>query len=119
MASSIPSARPPKRLKTSRAKASVSTHSGPATSNLAQWKLEDAKARFSELVRLTSTDGPQLVTVRGKEAAVVLDPEDYRRLTAQPEALSLTDFLATLDLSGIDLEREIDRGRDIDLNKRT
>lgn len=79
------------------------------------WKLEDAKARFSEVVRLASSDGPQLVTVRGKEAAVILAPQDYRRLVAEPNAVPFTDFLKTLDLGGIDLERELDRGRDIDL----
>jgi prevent-host-death family protein len=91
----------------------VSSH---AISNLAQWKLEDAKARFSEVVRRASKR-PQLVTVRGREAAVILAPEDYRRLVVQPEALSFTDFLATLDLGGIDLEREPDRGRDFDFWK--
>jgi hypothetical protein len=64
-------------------------------------------------VRLAA-DKPQLVTVRGKEAAIIFATEDYRRLVAQPEALSLTDFLATLDFSGIDLKRENDRGREID-----
>jgi len=114
MASPVTTARPPKRTKAPRAKTSVAAPSGHAISNLAHWKLEDAKARFSEVVRLASTDGPQLVTVRGKEAAVILDPEEYRRLVAQPEALSLTEFLATLDLSGIDIEREPDYGREID-----
>jgi hypothetical protein len=41
---------------------------------LETWKLEDAKARFSEVVRLAGTRGPQLVTIRGKEAAVILLP---------------------------------------------
>lgn len=115
MSSSVKSAQPLKRLSTSRAK-TLPARSSQAISNLAHWKLEDAKARFSEVVRLAATDGPQLVTVRGKEAAIVLDPETYRRLlpAAQPEEQSLTDFLATLDFSGIDLEREPDYGRDID-----
>ena len=122
MASPITHARPPRRAKksgTSGVKTPVPAPSGQAISNLTHWKLEDAKARFSEVVRRASTDGPQLVTVRGKEAAVILDPEDYRRLVAQPEEVSLTDFLATLDFSGIDLEREIDRGRDIDFFSHT
>jgi antitoxin Phd len=78
------------------------------------WKLEDAKARLSEVVRRLS-DGPQLVTVRGKEAAVILAPQDYRRLVAEPGAVPLTDFLETLDLGGIDFKRELDRGRELDL----
>jgi prevent-host-death family protein len=116
MASQVTSTRPPKPTKAPRAKTSVPAASSHAISNLAQWKLEDAKARFSEVVRRASKM-PQLVTVRGREAAVILAPEDYRRLVVQPEALSFTDFLATLDLGGIDLEREPDRGRDFDFWK--
>jgi prevent-host-death family protein len=87
-----------------------------AIATLERWKLEDAKARLSEVVRLASTEGPQMVTVRGKEAAVILDPETYRQLVPEErQQLSLVDFLQTLDLSGIDLEREEDRGREIDL----
>jgi antitoxin Phd len=37
------------------------------------WKLEDAKARFSELVRKARTGTPQTVTVHGKAAVVVVD----------------------------------------------
>jgi antitoxin Phd len=113
MASPITTARTPKRTKASSAKAPASAYSGPAISELTHWKLEDAKARFSEVVRQASQK-PQLVTVRGKEAAVILAPEDYRRLVSQPEALSLTEFLSTLDLGSIDIEREPDYGRDID-----
>jgi antitoxin Phd len=83
---------------------------------LGQWKLEDAKARLSEVVRLASSEGPQLVTVRGKEAAIVLDPETYRQLLPQTkEQPSLVSFLQGLDLSRIDIERENDPGREIDL----
>jgi prevent-host-death family protein len=110
---SIPSARRPKRNSVVRAKALAPSASSPSISNLTSWKLEDAKARFSELVR-DAGKTPQMVTVRGKETAVILAAEDYRRLVSQPEQQSLTDFLATLDFSGIDLEREPDYGRDID-----
>ncbi|MCC6775330.1 MAG: type II toxin-antitoxin system Phd/YefM family antitoxin [Hyphomicrobiales bacterium] len=41
------------------------------------WKLHDAKARFSELVRRAQSDGPQRVTVHGKDTVVVLSAEDY------------------------------------------
>ena len=80
-----------------------------------RWKLEDAKARLSEVVRLASSAGPQMVTVRGKEAAIILDPETYRQLMPQTEQPPLVDFLQSLDLSGIDLEREDDPGREIAL----
>jgi antitoxin Phd len=41
------------------------------------WKLQDAKARFSELVRKARAGAPQKVTVHGKEAVVILDPERF------------------------------------------
>jgi prevent-host-death family protein len=41
------------------------------------WKLQDAKARFSEVVRKAQTEGPQHVTVHGKDAVVVLAAHDY------------------------------------------
>lgn len=81
-----------------------------------RWKLEDAKARLSEVVRLAGAEGPQMVTVRGKEAAVILHPETYRQLVPQTkEQMPLAEFLQSLDLSGIDIEREDDRGREIAL----
>ena len=56
---------------------------------VARWKLEDAKARLSEVVRRAATKGPQLVTVRGKEAAVILAPEQYRQLLPKPKSHDL------------------------------
>ncbi len=81
-----------------------------------RWKLEDAKARLSEVVRLAGTNGPQLVTIRGKEAAVILAPEEYRQLLPKPKGhLPLVRFLQCLGLDGLDLTREDDTGRDIPL----
>jgi prevent-host-death family protein len=44
------------------------------------WLLQDAKARFSELVRRVRSEGPQHVTVHGREAVVVIATEEFRRL---------------------------------------
>lgn len=44
------------------------------------WLLQDAKARFSELVRRVRSDGPQHVTVHGRDEVVVIAAEDFRRL---------------------------------------
>jgi prevent-host-death family protein len=93
----------------------TSSPKAPSIDSLGQWKLEDAKARFSEVVRLATSEGPQLVTVRGKEAAIILDPATYRRLLPQPaDHIPVAEFLQTLDLSGIDLEREVEQEEDID-----
>ena len=51
-----------------------------SVSSLPGWKLEDAKARFSELVRSARERGPQRVTVRGQDAVVILSAADYARL---------------------------------------
>jgi prevent-host-death family protein len=43
------------------------------------WKLQDAKARFSEVVRRARSEGPQRVTVHGKDTVVILSAEDYAK----------------------------------------
>lgn len=45
-----------------------------------QWLLQDAKARFSELVRKVRSEGPQHVTVHGRDEVVVISAEEFRRL---------------------------------------
>lgn len=80
---------------------------------LERWKLEDAKARFSEVVRLAATDGPQLVTIRGKEAAVILAPSEYEQLLPKPKGHQpLVRFLRGLGLDKIEIDRERDTGRE-------
>jgi prevent-host-death family protein len=49
----------------------------PATK---RWPVQDAKARFSELLEASLTEGPQIVTRRGVEAAVLVPVEEWRRL---------------------------------------
>jgi prevent-host-death family protein len=44
------------------------------------WLLQDAKARFSELVRRVRSEGPQHVTVHGRDEVVVIAAEEFRRL---------------------------------------
>lgn len=47
------------------------------------WPVQDAKARFSEMLDACVADGPQLVTKRGAEAAVLVDVDEWRRIEAQ------------------------------------
>ena len=87
-----------------------------AVAGLECWKLEDAKARFSEVVRLAGTKGPQLVTIRGKEAAVIIAPEEYKQLLPKPKNhLPLVRFLQGLGLHHINVTRDKDTGREIAL----
>ena len=55
------------------------------------WETQEATSRFSEVVDLTMTEGPQLVTRRGAEAVVVLSAKEYHRLVG--EAPNLIDHL--------------------------
>jgi antitoxin Phd len=47
------------------------------------WPVQDAKARFSEFLEKCLTEGPQMVTRRGAEAAVLVPAGEWRRLQAQ------------------------------------
>ena len=51
------------------------------------WPLQDAKNRFSEVVKRALSEGPQTVTLRGRRAAVVLSAEDFDRLAAGEETI--------------------------------
>ena len=79
------------------------------------WQLQEARNKLSKVVEEARKSGPQVITVRGKEAAVVLSIEDYRRIAPKKE--SLADFLLRSPLrgSGIVIERERDFERDIEL----
>jgi antitoxin Phd len=46
------------------------------------WPVQDAKARFSEFLEACMAEGPQMVTKRGAEAAVLVPVEEWRRLQA-------------------------------------
>jgi len=46
------------------------------------WPVQDAKARFSEFLEKCLTEGPQMVTKRGSEAAVLVPADEWRRLQA-------------------------------------
>ena len=82
----------------------------------ATWKLEEAKAKFSEVVRRAHDQGPQYVTVRGKRAVAIIDAAELDRLLpANPAVVPLVEFLERLYIEGLDLTRERDLGRDISL----
>jgi prevent-host-death family protein len=55
------------------------------------WQVQDAKARFSEFLKASLTEGPQVVTLRGVEAAVLLPVSEWRDLRerARPSLKSL------------------------------
>jgi len=69
---------------------------------MARWQLQDAKARFSEVVKSSQEHGPQEISVRGKPAAVVLSRRDYDRLRSRKP--SFVEFLRHSPLVGVDLD---------------
>jgi prevent-host-death family protein len=79
------------------------------------WQVQEAKQRFSEVVRSARSDGPQFVTKHGDEVAVVLDIREYRRLKG-----GVPDFKAFLqsgpDTDGLELTRSRDLPRNVDLD---
>jgi len=80
-----------------------------------QWQLQDAKARLSELVKLCAETGPQILTVRGKEEAILISVADYKKLTGRkPEFIS---FIKSSPIKGVDLELSRDKSlpRDLEL----
>jgi antitoxin Phd len=82
----------------------------------AAWKLRDARARFSELVRRARAEGPQRVTVRGTDAVVVIAAEGLDRLPPRSaEPLPFVEFMESLSVDGLDVTRELDLGRDLAL----
>jgi antitoxin Phd len=82
----------------------------------ASWKLQDAKARFSELVRRARTEGPQRVTVRGHDAVVVISADEMERLMPpRNDTLPFVAFMESLSVDGLDLTRDQDTGRDVAL----
>jgi prevent-host-death family protein len=82
--------------------------------NMPTWTVAEAKAKFSQVIEQART-GPQTITRNGRPAAVVVSAEEWERRTSRVG--SLVDFLAASPLrgAGLDLERDKDRPRDIEL----
>jgi prevent-host-death family protein len=82
------------------------------------WQIQTAKARFSEVFRLARTEGPQRITRQGKEAVIMISDEQFHRLVAKSrQPKSIVQFFRESPLVGVklDLTRDKDTGRDIDL----
>ena len=60
-----------------------------------QWQLQEAKARFSEVVRRAKEEGPQHVTVHGREEVVIIAADDFRRLAGDRSGKALVDAMRT------------------------
>lgn len=49
-----------------------------------KWQMQQARTKLAELIRLAAVEGPQVVTYRGADRAVVLSVDEYYRLNAAP-----------------------------------
>ena len=70
-----------------------------------RWPLQDAKARFSELIRRAREKGPQRITVHGKDAVVVVDAEEWDRLKMPVSGRDIVEALANSLLREVKIER--------------
>ncbi len=78
-----------------------------------QWNLADAKNRFSELVNLALTCGPQRVN-RRKDSVIVISLAEYERL--KRTRATFKDYLLQGEsLDGLDLERDSSASRELKL----
>ena len=79
-----------------------------------EWHLQEAKNKLSQLVKEADKGVPQFITVHGRQAAVLLSAEDYKRLVHPSSPLSSALLMPTLDENDEALfERNQDVGRDI------
>lgn len=77
------------------------------------WQLQEAKQRFSELVRRAESEGPQVVTRHGEEVVVVVPTEEWRRLVGPKK--DFKEFLMSApDFDALDLRRPKDYPRDVE-----
>jgi prevent-host-death family protein len=79
------------------------------------WQVQEAKQRFSEVLRAAEAGEPQIVTKHGEEVAVVIDIAEYRRLRG--ESIDFMEYLRAEPLVAVDLEieRRGEPPRDVDL----
>jgi antitoxin Phd len=79
---------------------------------LNQWQLQEAKNKFSQVVKQAQQGKPQYITVHGKPTAVVVSIEDYQKLNLPQTSLSEALMTPIIE-QDLDFSRERDTGRDI------
>ena len=79
------------------------------------WQLQEAKGKFSEVVKRALSEGPQGITVRGEPVAVLISRAEYARLT-HPKP-GFVDFMRRSPMAGLalEIERQPDLTREIAL----
>ena len=72
------------------------------------WQLQEAKAKFSELVKLTKYE-PQIVSVRGKDEVILLSIDTYNTLLAKKPGF--LEFICNSPLKGMNLKLTRDKSK--------
>jgi len=80
-----------------------------------EWQLQEAKNRLSTVVKEARRGAPQMITVHGAPAAVVVSFEQYQELTRPCSSLSEFFRASPLHEVELDLERSRDAGREVEL----
>ena len=70
-----------------------------------RWRLQDAKARLSEVVRQAQQRGPQRVTLHGRDAVVVVRADEFDRMRRPISGRDIVAALATSPLASVNFER--------------
>ena len=78
---------------------------GSLGSGTGRWRLQDAKARFSEVVREAQQRGPQRVTLHGKDAVVIVGADEFDRLQRPLTGRDIINALAGSPLADVPFER--------------
>jgi prevent-host-death family protein len=86
------------------AKSSRSTRTFGEQTN--RWSLQNAKARFSEMIRRARNDGPQHVTVYGHDEVVVISTEEFRRLSGDQTGQALIDAFQACPENNLQIEHQ-------------
>jgi prevent-host-death family protein len=92
---------------TSSAKSTLPKRTKPAAKALKRsrdWILQDAKARLSEVVRRARSEGPQRVTIRGRDGVVVVAEEEFRRLKGEVTGAALVAAMQASPSRKIEIE---------------
>jgi prevent-host-death family protein len=76
---------------------------GPRSGN--RWRLRDAKARLSEVVRQAQRFGPQRVTLRGRDAVVIVRADEFDRLQRPVSGRDIVTALSASPLEKVTMER--------------
>jgi prevent-host-death family protein len=79
------------------------------------WTLARAKDQLSEVIRQAMDKGPQTISVRGRETAVVLSMAEYDRLRDPDAPKTFKELLLGMNFDDADLTRDQTPARDLDL----